>query len=157
MGMHIGYPPAESESGSVHPLVSSHAMKDFRTGSSVLSEFYMKLYSCKCRGSFFKKKSHPVRMDHKVAEIAQKWGFVGLTKNLIHLYEIFIFKYETTTLGCLMQRRRVRNFSQNFMHDVWPQRILGCISCVNNHQSHAETFHIVTSITFSTLSNFWKS
>ena len=118
--MHIGYPLAELsyESDSVHPLVSSYAMQDFRTGSSVLSEFYMKLDSYKCRSSVFKKKSHPVRMDHKVPEIAQKWGFGGLAKNLIHLYEIFIFKYETTTLGCLMQRRRGRNFSRNFVHDV---------------------------------------
>lgn len=72
--MHIGYPLAELsyESDSVHPLVSSYAMQDFRTGSSVLSEFYMKLDSYKCRSSVFKKKSHPVRMDHKVPEIAQK-------------------------------------------------------------------------------------
>ena len=71
MGMHIGYPLEESESGSVHPLISLFAMQNFRTRSSLLSEFCMKLDSYKCRSSVFEKKSHPVRMDHKVTEIAQ--------------------------------------------------------------------------------------
>ena len=55
MGMDIEYPLAESESGSVHPLVCSFAMQNFRTRSSLLSEFYMKLDSYKCRGSVLRK------------------------------------------------------------------------------------------------------
>ena len=91
MGMDIEYPLAESESGSVHPLVCSFAMQNFRTRSSLLSEFYMKLDSYKCRGSVFEKKSHPVRMDHKVTEIAQKMRFWWFDKKIVPIYMKFLY------------------------------------------------------------------